>query len=667
MPSRKHTRSVRNRSNQLPPMDGSGRTVLQERRDVSLRYLAGTFLAGTIALSMMGGALWAAVDGAAGATARANISSENWNASIPLSKAGRLAPPRQESTSQGRDGATILSVPTLVASAEGTVVEPRPFAHVRLDLAIGYRSNRPTPRFDPLAVFEPAADTASLEYGAIYGAEVDTAVRIKRRFLSDEEAKRSGAMSAQSHTIGLSLVADHIGEVMTNMGESPGRDVQGTAALPYAPPAIPKRLSSGMLLGQSAPNVALTARNVSIAYMERPSKPTLTERVVPLTTSFRQSAQQAVSGETPSGEIERFANALAALDGMAGREPAIGTLKLTYADDGQGSSRLVRASLYDDQDFRAAVALDDEGDIRPASRDRAPSPVLQALEDTKQPQDLSRSLHDALHQAAFAQGIPDAALSRMIELIASRDDFRRQVTATDEIELLFALPQDAKALDGEAELVFMRATLNDETVRLYRHVDDDERVGWFDTDSGGAKPFLLRKPLAEGRFRSSFGMRRHPIRRRMKMHWGVDWAAPSGTPIMAAADGTVREARWAGGNGRRVILRHANGYETSYSHQRRFAKGIEPGVAVRQGQVIGYVGTTGLSTGNHLHYELSINGERVDPMRVRLPAARSVPAEETERFQETRDRIDELLDKQARRQAERPYQSGSRSSPVTSR
>ena len=131
------------------------------------------------------------------------------------------------------------------------------------------------------------------------------------------------------------------------------------------------------------------------------------------------------------------------------------------------------------------------------------------------------------------------------------------------------------------------------------------------------------------------------------MHWGVDWAAPSGTPILAAADGTVREARWAGGNGRRIILRHANGYETSYSHQRRFAEGMKPGVAVKQGQVIGYVGTTGLSTGNHLHYELSINGERVDPMQVRLPPARSVPPEEMMRFAEARERIDELLAKQS--------------------
>ena len=112
---------------------------------------------------------------------------------------------------------------------------------------------------------------------------------------------------------------------------------------------------------------------------------------------------------------------------------------------------------------------------------------------------------------------------------------------------------------------------------------------------------------------------------------------------MASADGVVEQAKWAGGYGRQIVLRHANGYETSYSHQSAFAKGIQPGVRVRQGQVIGYVGTTGQSTGNHLHYELSINGEKVDPLRVRLPASASLAGEELERFQDARVRIDELL------------------------
>ena len=127
------------------------------------------------------------------------------------------------------------------------------------------------------------------------------------------------------------------------------------------------------------------------------------------------------------------------------------------------------------------------------------------------------------------------------------------------------------------------------------------------------------------------------------MHTGVDWSAPSGTPIIAAGNGVVEKSGWAGGYGKQTILRHANGYETSYNHQSRLASGIKPGVRVRQGQVIGYVGTTGLSTGPHLHYELIVNNRKVDPMRVRLPVGRVLKGEDLQAFERERDRIDALL------------------------
>jgi murein DD-endopeptidase MepM/ murein hydrolase activator NlpD len=116
--------------------------------------------------------------------------------------------------------------------------------------------------------------------------------------------------------------------------------------------------------------------------------------------------------------------------------------------------------------------------------------------------------------------------------------------------------------------------------------------------------------VPNGRFTSGFGMRRHPILGYSRMHTGVDWAAPRGTPIIASGNGVVKSAGWSGGYGRQVIIRHANGYETSYSHQNAIADGVSQGARVRQGQVIGYVGATGLATGNHLHYELHVNGSR---------------------------------------------------------
>ena len=142
-------------------------------------------------------------------------------------------------------------------------------------------------------------------------------------------------------------------------------------------------------------------------------------------------------------------------------------------------------------------------------------------------------------------------------------------------------------------------------------------------------------------------MRRHPISRTFKMHRGVDWAAPRGTPILAAGNGVIKEAGWSGsGHGKQTIIRHANGYQTSYSHQTAIAKGIRPGIKVRQGQIIGYVGSTGYSTGPHLHYEVKVNNNHVDPMRIRLPKGKTLKGAELAAFEAERDRINALVNQE---------------------
>ena len=141
------------------------------------------------------------------------------------------------------------------------------------------------------------------------------------------------------------------------------------------------------------------------------------------------------------------------------------------------------------------------------------------------------------------------------------------------------------------------------------------------------------------------------------MHTGVDWSAPSGTPILAAGNGVVEKAGWSGGYGRQTIIRHPNGYSTSYNHQSAFAKWVKPGAKVRQGQVIGYVGASGLATGAHLHYELLVNGSKVDPMRVRLPNGKVLKGADLVAFKKERDRIDQLLKDENRRRSKWPASS----------
>ena len=181
--------------------------------------------------------------------------------------------------------------------------------------------------------------------------------------------------------------------------------------------------------------------------------------------------------------------------------------------------------------------------------------------------------------------------------------------------------------------------------RYYRFQDPETGyVDYYDETGKSAKQFLLRQPVPNGKFRSPFGMRRHPVTRVRKMHTGVDWSAPRGTPILAAGNGVVEKAGWAGGYGRQTILRHANGYKTSYSHQTGFAKRAQTGARVRQGQVIGNVGSTGLSTGPHLHYEVIVNGNKVNPMKIKLPSGKVFRGDELVAFEAERDRIDALLE-----------------------
>ena len=149
-------------------------------------------------------------------------------------------------------------------------------------------------------------------------------------------------------------------------------------------------------------------------------------------------------------------------------------------------------------------------------------------------------------------------------------------------------------------------------------------VDYYDETGKSAKKFLVRKPVNNAIMRSGFGSRRHPILGYVKMHTGVDWATPYGTPIFASGNGVVETAGWEGGYGNYVKLKHNNGYETAYGHMSAFAKGLEVGKRVRQGQVIGFVGSTGQSTGSHVHYEILVNGRFVDPMRIKLPRGRSL-------------------------------------------
>ena len=273
--------------------------------------------------------------------------------------------------------------------------------------------------------------------------------------------------------------------------------------------------------------------------------------------------------------------------------------------------------------------------------------MLTAFDDTPPPVrtrgDLP-SVYDGIYQAAYSYGMSAPMTKQLIRLLASDVDFQARLNPTDRLEVFFSQPDGDDQMSEDSELLYVAATFGGTTRNFYRFRSADGGVDYFDGEGRSARQFLLRTPVPTGQFRSGFGARRHPILGYVKMHTGVDWAAPTGTPILAAGNGVIESSGWHGGYGRQTVIRHPNGYETSYNHQSAFANWVKPGAKVRQGQVIGYVGASGLATGAHLHYELIVNGTKVDPMRVRLPNGKILKGDDLLAFKKERERIDQLLD-----------------------
>ena len=250
-------------------------------------------------------------------------------------------------------------------------------------------------------------------------------------------------------------------------------------------------------------------------------------------------------------------------------------------------------------------------------------------------------LYQSIYETAMRNKVPAAVIEDMVRIYSYDVDFQRKVQPGDSFDVFFAGEDEGTPTTEKTEVLFASLTVGGETKKYYRFVTpDDSVVDFYDETGKSAKKFLVRKPVNNAIMRSGFGGRRHPILGYTKMHTGVDWATPYGTPIFASGNGVVEKVGWEGGYGKYVRLKHNNGYETAYGHMSAFAKGMEPGKRVRQGQVIGFVGSTGMSTGAHVHYEILVNGRFVDPMRVKLPRGRSLEGAMMASFEKERDRLD---------------------------
>lgn len=297
-----------------------------------------------------------------------------------------------------------------------------------------------------------------------------------------------------------------------------------------------------------------------------------------------------------------------------------------------------------DQFVSLTIEPDYKTEVR-VTRDKDGNFAAKEFEKTlnRKPVRAEGEIENSLYVTGRNVGVPAVVIARMIRLMSWDVDFQRDIRTGDSFEVMYEQVTDRNGkhvYDGAVKYVAL--TLSGKRITVYRHLMADGSIDYFDEDGKASRKALMRTPIDGARLSSGFGKRRHPILGYTKMHKGVDFAAASGTPIYAAGNGTVAYAGRKGGYGNYIKIRHNGTYQTAYAHLKGFARGVRSGKRVEQGQVIGYVGTTGRSTGPHLHYEVMRGNRQVNPMRIKMPSGRTLKGAELERFMAHKRSEDEV-------------------------
>ena len=248
----------------------------------------------------------------------------------------------------------------------------------------------------------------------------------------------------------------------------------------------------------------------------------------------------------------------------------------------------------------------------------------------------------SLYKAALDEKIPANTIIEFASIYGFQVDFQRDIRKQDKFQIMYEVFLNEKnEIVENGEILFANLKLSGQDNSLY-YFDDKKNEGHYDKNGKSVKKALMKTPINGARLSSPFGMRKHPIDGFNKMHRGTDFAAPLGTPIMASGDGIIKKAGWCGGGGNCVKIKHNSTYQTVYAHMSKFARGIKPGVRVKQGQTIGYVGSTGKSTGPHLHYEVIVNGKKVNSQKLKLPSGKILKGKDRKLFETNKIKIDVL-------------------------
>jgi murein DD-endopeptidase MepM/ murein hydrolase activator NlpD len=627
-----------------PPLsvDGGSHGFVDRRR-VSVQWFAGTILTALCGAALMGGAVFTSLDG------EANFASLPERVEVALRgalgvgadrlgvsrKSDRL--PTAEEPSFARQ---VIRVSTMTRVGNHEVVRVRPFVRIAGNLSLTVSDlSASIPAFNPqrlLAESAPGGGTASA--GEPPAAEPDAEVAFVMRDLSPILPRLKIAVRTPND------------EVMARVRETAEWNEKGAKNLPLATNITGIKLAYA---GQTAadPYAGFEARIV-------PENITLLPKTANETTGgnpFNDRIIAVKKGDTVAGILRDLGGTpdeIGAIAKILGPRAKDGGLK-----EGQklrvlmapvpGGQRLqpVRVIIANDNAIDAVVALSDTGKYVSVDTKSVGTDVADNSQDNNDDNDTSGvTLYKSVYETAMRNQIPKPIIEDLIRIYSYDVDFQRKVQPGDSFEVLYAGEDETPVADSRNDVLFAALTVGGEAKKFYRYQSpDDGIVDYYDESGKSAKKFLVRKPVAVGIMRSGFGIRSHPILGYTKMHTGVDWAGPTGTPVYASGNGVIEKAGWESGYGKYIRIRHTNGYETAYGHMSAFARGIDEGVRVRQGQVIGFVGSTGLSTGSHLHYEILVNGRFVDPMRIKLPRGRVLEGSLLTGFEQERERLDGIM------------------------
>ncbi len=634
-----------------PPLSVDGGSTLVDRRRLSVQWFSGTILTGLCGAALMGGAVFASLDGEANfASAPEQVETALRGAisSIGDRLSGIHKTDRLPALIEPTVAREVLRVPTTSRVRNRELVRVRAYDRVSGNLSLTVSDlSADIPAFNPQKLLTDSVAGDDQTPAAEPDAEVS--------FVTCDLVPPARTVKAVSPAVcDLNSLLSRVkpllplDDVLTRVREAASRVAMAKSLVASA------SWTPSLKMGYASENDG----DNYFGFQSRVVPENVT--LLPKTTNELNgggdwSERQVVvkKGETVGSILRELGAApdeiksIIAVIGPAALEGGVKEgekLRVLMTPAGLGHVQPLRVIIAGDAGITAAVALSDLGRYVPVDIRNIDTEVTDSSDDQADQKDKDSggvSLYQSLWETALRNNVPKTVIDDLVRIYSYDVDFERKVQPGDSFDVLYSADENS---EGANVVRYAALSVGGETKKYYRfQTSDDGIYDYYDEDGVSDKKFLVRKPVPTGVETSPFGWRTHPMLHISEMHTGVDWGAPFGTPIFAAGNGEIEEIGLKGGYGKYVRVRHNNGYETAYGHMTAFARGLQVGSRVRQGQIIGFVGSTGLSTGSHVHFEIIVNGRFVDPMRVKLPRGRVLDGDTLVSFEKDRTQLDAVL------------------------